>query len=89
MPAAAAPPVPEWLTRHDGSLKPGIGDGVVFVMIGKEPQYRLEVRPAAGKFTCAVIQTVNGRQLGDGTTYPGAESALAGGLEQLRNTLGW
>ena len=80
---------PEWLTKHDGSVKPGINGTSVFVMIGGAPQYRLDVRPAAGKFTCAVIQTVNGRQLGDGTTYPSADAALAGGLEQLRGALGW
>jgi hypothetical protein len=81
--------VPDWLTRHGGSLQPGLGDGVVFVMVGGRPTDRLEVRPAAGKYSCAIVHAVNGHRLDDGTTYPSADAALAGGLEQLRNRLGW
>jgi hypothetical protein len=81
--------VPEWLSKRDGSLKPGLSDSVVLVMVGGRPLYRLEVRPAAGKHTCAILQTVNGHRLDDGTTYPSAGAALAGGLEQLRAKLGW
>ena len=80
---------PEWLTKRDGTLKPGIGAGVLFVMIGGKPLYRLDVRPVSGTFSCAVVQTVNGKQIGDGTTYPTSDAALAGGLEQLRGKLGW
>ncbi len=81
--------VPEWLTKRDCSVQPGIRDGVLFVMFAGKPQYRLDVRPANGTFTCAVLQTVNGKSVGDATTYPNADAALAGGLEQLRNKLGW
>jgi hypothetical protein len=87
--ATAALTAPDWLTRRGGSLQPGLGPGTVFVLFAGGPQYRIEVRPAAGKFTSAIIQTVNGRRLDDGTTYPTAEAALAGGLEQLRIALGW
>lgn len=81
--------VPNWLAKRDGALKPGLRADVQFVTIGGAPQYRLDVRPAAGTFSCAVIQTVNGKGLGDGTRYASADAALAGGLEQLRNELGW
>ena len=81
--------VPDWLTTRDGSLKPGLSDSVVFVLVGGRPLYRLEVRPAAGKYSCAIVHTVNGHRLDDGTTYPTADAALTGGLEQLRNKLGW
>ena len=80
---------PDWLTKRDGGLKPGVRPDVVFVLVGGAPHYRLDVRPAAGRFTCAVVQTVNGRPLGDGTAYDSADAALAGGLEQLRGRLGW
>jgi hypothetical protein len=80
---------PEWLTKRDGSLKPGIREGVLFVMIGGKPLYRLDVRPAGGKFVCAVVQTVNGKQIGDATSYATSDAALSGGLEQLRNNIGW
>ena len=85
----AALTVPDWLAKRDGSLKRGLSDTVVLVMVGGQPMYRLEVRPAAGRFTCAVLQTVNGHRLDDGTTYPTADAALAGGLDQLRTKLGW
>lgn len=83
------PKAPDWLTLHGGSLKPGIRDQIAFVLIGDQPQYRLDVRPATGKVACAVTETVNGRRLDDATTYPNADAALAGGLDQLRAKLGW
>ena len=86
--AAASDPL-DWLARRDGSLKPGLGGRTLFVLVGGAPQYRLDALPAAGKFACAVTQTVNGRRLDDATTYLTADAALAGGLEQLRVRLGW
>lgn len=85
----AVPAVPDWLTRRDGSLKPGVAANMVFVLVGGTPLYKVEARPAAGKFIAAVQQSNNGRRLDDGTTYASADAALAGGLEQLRNALGW
>src|SRR5205823_5840772 len=81
--------VPDWLARRDGSLKPGLGGRTRCGLGGGAPQYRLDALPAAGKCACAVTQTVNGRRLDDATTYPSADAALAGGLEQLRARLGW
>jgi hypothetical protein len=83
------PTVPDWLKVHDGALKPGINDRTVFVLIGGEPQYRLEAQPAVGKFVCDVIQTVNGRMTVDDTKYDTRDAALAGGLNRLRSQLGW
>ena len=85
----ALPTVPDWLKLHDGGLKPGISDRTVYVLIGGEPQYRLDARPAGGKHVCDVVQTVNGRLLGDDTKYDTRDAALAGGLDALRNRLGW
>ncbi|MDB5310607.1 MAG: hypothetical protein JWO38_4809 [Gemmataceae bacterium] len=82
--------VPDWLAKRDGALKPGVNGHTLFVLIGGAPQYKLEARPAAGKFICAIQQTVNGKRLDDGTvTYPDPAAALAGGLEELRTKLGW
>jgi len=83
------PTVPDWLKLRDGSLRAGLGEHVVFVMLGGQPQYRLDATPAGGKLACAVTQTVNGRRLDDATIYPTLDAALAGGLDQLRNRLGW
>jgi len=83
------PTAPEWLKLRDGLLKPGLADHIVIVMLNNQPQYRLESRPAKGKFACTVSQTVNGKRLDDGVTYGTVEAAFLGGLEQLRGKLGW
>ncbi len=83
-------PVPEWLKLRDGSMRPGVRAETLFVMIGNQPLYKLEVRPAAGTFACAVSNTVNGKRLDDAKkTYASTEAAFTGGLEQLQNALGW
>jgi hypothetical protein len=79
---------PDWLAAHDGRLVKGLGD-TWLVEIGGEPQVRLETLPAKGQFTCAIVQTNNGRRLDEGKVYPTAEAALAGGLDELRAELGW
>jgi hypothetical protein len=59
-------------------------------MIGTQPLYKLEVRPAKGRFICCVMNTVNGKRLDDDSSaYPGFAEAFQGGLEQLRQRLGW
>jgi hypothetical protein len=84
------PAAPDWLTLRDGALKPGVCPETTFVLVGGRPLYKLELRPAAGAFACAVSNTVNGKRLDDPkATYPTADAALAGGLDQLRNKLGW
>lgn len=82
-------PLPDWLARRDGHLQPGLREFTTHVMLGGQPQYRLDVRPALGKFVCAVVYAVNGKRLDDGTQYPTPAAAVAGGLEQLRRHLGW
>ena len=82
--------VPDWLQARGGALKPGVRSETTFVMLEGHPLYKLEVRPAEGKFACAVSSTVNGKRHDDPkATYPDASAALAGGLDQLRNALGW
>jgi hypothetical protein len=81
--------VPDWLKTRDGALAPGIRDTVLLVTLSGHPQYRLDALPAKGKYTCAVVQTNNGRRLDDGIGYPTSGAALAGGLEELRTKLGW
>jgi hypothetical protein len=82
--------VPDWLQLRGGALKPGVFPEVTFVILENKPMYKLEVRPAAGKYACAVVHTVNGKRLDDpAATYPTGPEALAGGLNRLRDTLGW
>lgn len=81
---------PEWLTRRGCSLKPGIRAEILFVIVGGQPQYRLDAGPAGGTFACSVVQSNNGKRLDDAAKhYPTLDAAFGGGLEQLRGVLGW
>ena len=80
---------PDWLAKHGGVVQPSSRGDAWFVLLDHSPQYRLVPVPAAGKHSCQVLETVNGRRLeGDGT-YPSIEDAIRGGLEDLRKALGW
>ena len=88
--ATAEMTMPGWLARRRGQIERGVQPETRFVLISGEPLYKLEVRPAVGRYTCTVTETVNGRRLDDGAaTYPGFDEAIAGGLELLRDRLGW
>jgi hypothetical protein len=80
---------PDWLARHDGTLRLGSDGRTWFVYFDGEPHYKLIPSPAAGRFTCQIIQTENGKPIDKGATYPTAEDALRGGLEELGAGLGW
>jgi hypothetical protein len=80
---------PEWLTARNGGLVKGTNGTTLFVTIDGEPQWRLDAVPARGKFSCAVSQTNNGKRLDASKEYGSRESALEGGLEELRSKLGW
>lgn len=83
------PTTPEWLKKRDGSLAANFTDHSVFVILGGQPQYRLDVRPAKGQFTCNVTQTNNGHRLDGDAKYASQTAAFDGGLENLRGKLGW
>lgn len=81
---------PEWLTKRDCTLTPGIRDHIVFVAVSGKPQYKMEARPAKGKFACVVTQTINGKMIDNAVAeYPTKEAALNGGLDRLKDKLGW
>lgn len=82
-------PAPRWLALHHASLR-AMPDQVSWaVLFGSEPEYRLQSLPAGGGFTCLIVRTVSGRRLDRGGIYASAEDALHGGLEELRQVLGW
>jgi hypothetical protein len=80
---------PEWLTRHDGSLRLGADARTWFVYVAGEPHYKVVPSSAAGRFTCQVLQTENGSRLDQGAAYATVDDAVRGGLEELRVYLGW
>ena len=80
---------PEWLTRRDGALKPGPNLQTWLLTLGGHPQHRLFATTAKGQFTCVVTQSNNGQRLDGEKLYSTSEAALAGGLDELRETLGW
>jgi len=79
---------PDWLTQHDGSLKLG-SDGKTYVLLAGQPYYSLIEVPVAGKFGCAIRQTINGRRLDSQRTFATKHDAINGGLDDLRKALGW
>jgi hypothetical protein len=80
---------PEWLTKHNGSLEAGPDGRSWVVVFDQQPQYVLRPLPAAAKYGCQVMQSINGRRLESGGTYPSLDEAIQGGLEDLRKALGW
>ena len=81
--------VPDWLGKRGGSLRAGSDRSSVYVVLAGEPQYRLKPIPVAGKFGCEIEQTINSRRLDGKSTFTTPEQALEGGLEELRQKLGW
>ncbi len=80
---------PDWLTKHGGTLKLGSDGGTWYVLFAGQPQYSLDIVPAAGQYTCRVKQTNNGQRLDKGNTFPAADEAMRRGLEDVRQALGW
>jgi hypothetical protein len=80
---------PDWLVLHGGDLKLASDGSTWHVVLNQQPQYALWTTPVAGKFGFAIRQNNNGRRLECGGTYPTRDEALRGGLEGLREALGW
>jgi hypothetical protein len=80
---------PDWLARHDGELRQAPDRRTWVVIIDGAPQYKLTPTPAAGRYTCMIVQTVNGKRLDKGQTYASADESVRGGLEELRAYVGW
>lgn len=80
---------PEWLTKHGGNLGVSQDERRYAVYFAREPQYVVEVVPTAGKFSTRVVQSINGRRLQNTGVFPSPDEAAAGGLEDLRKSLGW
>jgi len=80
---------PDWLTRRGVHLQASKDGQSWLVYLGQEPQYLLMAVPAKGQHACRITQTINGRRLDGGATYPSVEAALNGGLDELRKALGW
>jgi hypothetical protein len=80
---------PDWLTRHGGDLR-GNPDGQSYaVYFGSELEYVLRLFPVQGKYGCRVKQTINGKHLESGRVHPTSDDAVRGGLEDLKQALGW
>jgi hypothetical protein len=80
---------PDWLTQRGCRLLASKDGQSWLVYLGNEPQYLLMPTPAEGKFACRITQTINGNRLDGGTVYASPEAALRGGLDELRQKLGW
>lgn len=90
LPAASLQlPAPEWLSLHGGEVRLGKDALSAAVYFAGQLQYVLVPVPAKGKHACRVTETVNGRRLDSGVVYETRDAALQGGLEDVRQALGW
>jgi hypothetical protein len=80
---------PSWLTQRGGELHCGNDGRSCSVHFAGQLQYVLVPIPAKGQHACRITETINGRRLESGKTYPTVEQAFQGGLEDLRAKLGW
>lgn len=80
---------PDWLQARGGRLVPGYDGRTWLVLINDTPQYRLTPVPAAGRFACQIVQTVNGKRLDKAATYATADDTVNGAMDELRQALGW
>ncbi len=80
---------PSWLELRNASIRPGLNGSTQLILLSGHPQYKMVAVPAVGKFTCVITQTNNGKRLDGQKTYNNEEEALNGGLEELREKLGW
>jgi hypothetical protein len=80
---------PDWLEARGGRLAQNYDGRTWLVLLNDTPQYRLTPVPAVGRFTCQVVQSVNGRRLDKDATYATTDEAVNGGAEELRRALGW
>lgn len=80
---------PDWLTQRGGELRASKDGKSCTVHFAGEPQYLLLAVPAAGKYACRVSQTINGKRLDGPGAWPTLDEAIRGGLDHLRQELGW
>jgi hypothetical protein len=80
---------PTWLAQRGGDLRLSKDGHSASVYLSGQPQYLLVPVPALGRHACRVTETVNARRLESAKTYATAEQALQGGLDDLRERLGW
>jgi len=80
---------PDWLTTRSGELKASANGQSWSVHLGGKLWYVLTLEPANGKFSCRVMETINGKRLDKGTIWPSADDAVRGGLDELRSAVGW
>jgi hypothetical protein len=80
---------PAWLTQHGGELHLSKDGRSCSVYFAGQLQYVLVLLPAKGQHACRITETISGRRLESGKTYATAEQAFQGGLEDLREKLGW
>ena len=80
---------PAWLTTRGGQMLAGKDGRSCTVHFAGQLQYILVPIPAKGRHACRITETINGRRLESGKTYATIEEAFTGGLEDLREKLGW
>jgi len=79
----------DWLTIRDAEIRPSANGQSWLVYQGGKFLYVIAAIPADGKFSNKIMVSFNGHQIQKGQIYETAQEALEGGLEELREYLGW
>lgn len=80
---------PDWLAQRGGELRLGKDGQSASVYFAGQLQYVLVPIPAKGKHACRITETVNGRRLDHDGVWETVPAAFEGGLNVLREKLGW
>ena len=80
---------PDWLTQRGGALKLGSDGATWYVLFAGQPIYSLSAVPVDGKLGCVIRQTNNGARVAGAGQFATADEAIRGGLDDLRQALGW
>jgi hypothetical protein len=80
---------PDWAQQRGGEVRLSKDGQSASVYFAGSLQYVLVPIPAKGQHSVRITETINGRRVETGKTYPSAADALRGGLDELRAHLGW
>jgi hypothetical protein len=79
----------DWLQVRQAEIKPSANGQSWLLYQGGQFLYAIVALPADGQYTNKIMESNNGNQIQKGKIFSTSLEALNGGLEELREYLGW